>query len=606
MMSTQTTTMTKHYFRAVTALVALAMLASLLVVLSAARPVHASTTFTVNLSDDRADASPGNGTCSVVNFGAFCTLRAAIQEANATPGADTINFNVNTTGDGVATISPDSPLPPITQTVTIDGYTQPGASPNTKTVGDNAVLKVQLDGTKVPDVNGLEIDTADSSVIKGLVINRFGVGISIGGDSVASRIEGNFIGTDPTGTLNRGNADFGVVLFNGPSETVVGGDALAARNVISGNFDEGILVSGSSFNRIQGNYVGTDKSGTKGLGNRFDGVKIESSSDTTIGGTTAASRNVISANGEDGLSLAPSNGARVLGNRIGTTASGTGALGNDGDGVFVGGSNNFIGDPSVLTSKGANTIAFNAGEGVDVGGDASTGNAIADNSIFSNGGLGIDLLGGLENAAGVTANDPGDLDNGPNNLQNFPVLTSARTVSGKTTITGKLGSTTNSGHNIQFFSSPSGNEGNKFLGEKSVTTDGSGNATFTFSPASAVPVGQTITATVKNQSLSTSEFSAPRKVTSTTTLAPPDTTKLSGPSGVTKSTTAHFTFASPEPDATFECSLDGGAYYACSSPENINGLADGVHTFLVRATDAEGRVDASPASWRWEVNRNKM
>jgi hypothetical protein len=121
-------------------------------------------------------------------------------------------------------------------------------------------------------------------------------------------------------------------------------------------------------------------------------------------------------------------------------------------------------------------------------------------------------------------------------------------------------------------------------------------------------VGQIITATVvaQNSSSSTSEFSAPRKVTSATTLAPPDTTKLSGPSGVTKSPTAHFEFASTDPVATFECSLDGGAYYACSSPENINGLSEGVHTFLVRATDAEGRLDASPASWRWEMNRNRM
>ena len=324
MMNTQTTTKTNHYFRA---LVALAMLASLLVVLSASP--HASTTFTVNLSDDRADASPGNGTCSVVNFGAFCTLRAAIQEANATPGADTINFNVNTTGDGVATISPDSPLPPITQTVTIDGYTQPGASPNTKTGGDDAVLKVQLDGTKVPDVNGLEIDTAGSSVIKGLVINRFGAGISIGGDSVANRIEGNFIGTDPTGTLNRGNADFGVVLFNGPSETVVGGDALAARNVVSGNFNEGIFVNGSSFNRILATTWAPIRAAPRVWATTRRG-HILSSSDTTIGGTTAASRNVISANGDDGLLLGLSNGARVLGNRIGTTANGTGALGNDG------------------------------------------------------------------------------------------------------------------------------------------------------------------------------------------------------------------------------------------------------------------------------------
>ena len=105
----------------------------------------------------------------------------------------------------------------------------------------------------------------------------------------------------------------------------------------------------------------------------------------------------------------------------------------------------------------------------------------------------------------------------------------------------------------------------------------------------------------------TSEFSAPKTVAlSSGSALAPDTTKVSGPSGVTKSPTAHFKFATPDPEATFECSLDGGAYYPCSSPENINGLADGVHTFLVRATDAEGGVDASPASWRWEVNRNKM
>jgi CSLREA domain-containing protein len=511
MMTKTKTTKTNHYFRALVALAALTMLLT-------AKPTYASTTFTVNLADDRLDASPGNGTCSVVQFGTFCTLRAAIQEANATPGPDTINFSLNTAADGVATISPESPLPPITQTVTIDGYTQPGASPNTRAVGNNAVLNVQLDGSKVPSDIGLEIDTSDSSVIRGLAINRFGNGISISGDSVANRIEGNFIGTDPTGTIERGNNAAAVALLNGSSETVVGGATPAARNVVSGNSNAGIFVNGSSFNRIQGNYVGTDKSGTKDLGNGFEGVLIENSSDTTIGGTTAAARNVISGNDSDGLTLAGSDRARVLGNRIGTTANGTGALGNDGLGVLLDGSNNSVGDPSVLTnSNGANIIAFNKDDGVAVTGNANIGNAIADNSIFSNGGLGIDLLGGFENAAGVTANDPGDVDSGPNNLQNFPVLTSARTVSGKTTIKGKLSSTPNTGHNIQFFSNPSGGEGKKFIGERGfVTTDGSGNATFTFSPANQVPVGQTITATVaaSSQSLSTSEFSAPRKVTS--------------------------------------------------------------------------------------------
>jgi hypothetical protein len=84
-----------------------------------------------------------------------------------------------------------------------------------------------------------------------------------------------------------------------------------------------------------------------------------------------------------------------------------------------------------------------------------------------------------------------------------------------------------------------------------------------------------------------------------------DTVKISGPSGVTKNPTAHFKFSSPDPEATtFECSLDGGAYYPCSSPENINGLSEGEHTFEVRAVDGAGNADPSPAVWIWTVDRN--
>jgi parallel beta-helix repeat protein len=150
--------------------------------------------------------------------------------------------------------------------VTIDGYIQPGDSPNTKAVGDNAVLKVQLDGSKGTFDNGLDIATADSSVIRGLAINRFLAGISISGDSVANRIEGNFIGPDPTSSLDRAN-NSAVDLINGLSETVIGGDTTAARNVLSGSSHQGIFVAGANGNRIQRNYVGTDNSGTKKLGN---------------------------------------------------------------------------------------------------------------------------------------------------------------------------------------------------------------------------------------------------------------------------------------------------------------------------------------------------
>jgi len=576
-----------------------------------APPAQAADTFTVERTVDTPDANVGDGDCdvSLAATGFQCTLRAAIQEANATPEADLIRFSILDGGTGVQTIQVGAAgfgaLPAITAPVTIDGYTQPGASPNTKAVGNDAVLKIELNGASVTGADGLAVPTSSGSTIRGLVINRFGTGISISGDSVANRIEGNFIGTDPTGTLDRGNTFDAVALFDGPSENVVGGTTPAARNVLSGNDDTGIFVSNANVNRFQGNYVGTDKGGTKELGNQDGGVFMRDAVDNTVGGTTAASRNVISANGLDGLDLfGASSGNTVIGNRVGTPANGTGALGNDIDGVSTAGataSNNSIGDG---TSAGANTVAFNGNDGVDIASGA--GNAISRNSIFSNGGLGIDLAGGFEDAAGNTANDPGDLDAGANGLQNKPILSSAKTVSGKTTITGKLNSAREVGFVVQFFSNPSGNEGKKFVGQKIVVTDTNGNASFAFSPATAVPVGQTVTATATGRGSDTSEFSAPKTVAlaSGSDLSP-ETLKVRGPSGVTKSPTAHFKFDSPDPDATFECSLDGGAYYECSSPENTNRLSGGRHTFEVRAVDGEGDADQTPTSWRWEVDRNK-
>ena len=213
----------------------------------------------------------------------------------------------------------------------------------------------------------------------------------------------------------------------------------------------------------------------------------------------------------------------MLGNRIGTTASGTGAIGNDLSGVEIfgsaeSGSGNSLRDG---TSAGSNTIAFNGRDGILLG-DRSLGNRISRNSIFSNGGLGIDLIGpGETNSTDVpTPNDPGDADTGPNGLQNKPVLTSAKTSSTKTTITGTLASVPNTLYRVEFYSNPSGtDEGKKFLGLKLVSTDASGNATFTFSPASKGEAGQTVTATARGELLEvtavgTSEFSAPKKVAS--------------------------------------------------------------------------------------------
>ena len=138
------------------------------------------------------------------NNGIQCPLRAAIEEANDTAGADAIEFDI---GGPTQTIKPDTPLPTVTDPVTIDGYTQQGASPNILDEGNDAVLKVKLNGSDAgAGAHGLEISASDST-IKGLVINRFGGdGILVTDSGTAdNRVEGNFIGTNDQGTIDNGN-----------------------------------------------------------------------------------------------------------------------------------------------------------------------------------------------------------------------------------------------------------------------------------------------------------------------------------------------------------------------------------------------------------------
>ena len=171
------------------------------------------------------NVDPGDGSCEA----AGCTLREAINAANANPGADIIRFNIPFSG--VQMISPASSLPTITDAVTIDGYTQPGTSKNTLAVGNNAVLLIELDGTFAGSLAiGLNI-AANNTVIRGLVINRFSTGININSD--ANIIEGNFVGTNAAGTADLGNR-FGGVSITVGNNNLVGGD-VPRRNVISGN-----------------------------------------------------------------------------------------------------------------------------------------------------------------------------------------------------------------------------------------------------------------------------------------------------------------------------------------------------------------------------------
>ena len=522
-----------------------ALMASLLLTI---QPAHASATFTVTNTNDSGAGS----------------LRQAINDANNAPGADTISFNIP--GSDVHTIAPLSALPKITEAVTINGYSQLGTRPNGKAIGSDAVLKIQLSGANAGTAEGLWIGAANSTV-KGLVINLWDTGIRIEGSAATgNKITGNFIGTDSSGTQDFGNSDAGVYLA-GPNNTVggatagarnvisgneslgvhvdasggnqitgnyigtdafgtkdlgntdqgvfigsapnntIGGTEAEARNVISGNDDAGVLVFNAAGNKVLGNYVGTDATGTKDLGNADVGVKVTRASSTTIGGTTTGERNVISGNDEDGVNLFDAEANKVAGNFIGTDKNGTAPLGNTADGVHITNApNNTVGG---TTAGERNVISGNHGSGVGIEGPDATGNRVLSNSIFANAGLGIDL-----GDDGPTANDPDDADIGPNYLQNFPVLSSAKKYAADTTtVRGTLDSTPNSTFRVQLFSNPSGmNEGKTLLGSQTVSTNGAGDASFTFSTQKEIRLGQNITATATGPGGNTSEFSAPRKV----------------------------------------------------------------------------------------------
>jgi len=280
-----------------------------------------------------------------------------------------------------------------------------------------------------------------------------------GGQAADSIVQGNLIGTDATGTVGIANQGYGVSILHNPADMLIGGTTPAARNVISGNL-AGVYVFDNSFNNIvQGNFIGVDITGAKAVANTQQGFITGATTsamipagDTTIGGSVAGAGNVISGNTMDGIqisgtSLGPNGqdttdqGNFILGNFIGTDATGKTSIPNGGNGVnllssatnnIIGGSapgsgnliannaqNGVLIDPGTGTGNNtvANIIQSNGGAGVRI--NTGTGNRISQNSIFGNGDLGINLQN-----AGANLNSNCNASNtGANNLQNAPSLT---------------------------------------------------------------------------------------------------------------------------------------------------------------------------------------
>lgn len=213
-------------------------------------------------------------------------------------------------------------------------------------------------------------------------------GVHLNGSS-SEIIQANFIGTDVTGTAALPNGYHGINMFDGgpiPSaNNLIGGSVSGAGNLISANQAAGIAIGGlfSGGNVIQGNRIGTDVTGSFQLGNALDGISAGTPGNL-IGGTSTGSRNLISGNGGNGITVfnPTASGNRIQGNFIGTTASGNAPITNGGSGVaFLGAPNNTIGG----TAPGAgNLISGNGAFGINIGGASATGNQAQGNFIGTN------------------------------------------------------------------------------------------------------------------------------------------------------------------------------------------------------------------------------
>ena len=288
------------------------------------------------------------------------SLRAAILEANATTGADSIRFAIS--GAGVQTIQPASALPPLLDDagVFIDGWTQGGS-------GYAGPPLIEVDGSAAGvGAFGFTV-VSDANTLRGLAVNRFdGFGIYVLGAS-GNLLLGNYVGTTAAGTAAAGNGGAGVVVESAVNTTI--GGAGAAANVISGNAGDGVLLTGATGTALPFNFIGTDPAGAVAVPNGGAGVRVAAdASGNTVGAEDGVNGNLISGNAGDGVAVAGT-GNVVAGNFIGTNNDGDAALPNGGVGVRVTGAGNTVGSAA---PNAGNVISGNAGDGVLLSGVSGT------------------------------------------------------------------------------------------------------------------------------------------------------------------------------------------------------------------------------------------
>ena len=322
---------------------------------------------------------------------------------------------------------------------------------------------------------------------------------------------GNYVGTDASGMAALIGAPAGAIGIDVRDKAIVGGFHPGEGNLISGNTSDGVSITGNDGRDafIVGNKIGVDITGLAAIPNAGHGIHSTSTDSgiRSIGSDVAGSGNLISGNTGAGISVEKVGSSTptdhiIQGNTIGSDITGVAALPNQTAGVDIDdSSDNQVGGSAFMAR---NLIAFNLGQGIFVHGTNALRNRLQLNKIHSNGGLGIDL-----GAAGVTANDAGDVDGDANNLQNFPIVTMADS-SGFVTAT--LNSETGKTYSIEFYANvlcdASGNgEGETLLGSKDVTTDSSGNASLSFFASEVMGAeNQFVSATATDSAGNTSEF----------------------------------------------------------------------------------------------------
>lgn len=546
------------------------------------------------------------GVCNMSDCGSIgCgSLRAAILDANSSPGADMIIFDSGTF-DQIPTVTISTPLPAFTEAVTIDAGQAANVcgsaasdDPAPADFSPQALVKVQV----MSNNNVSDAVTVGNSgcVVRNFVVNRVANGVHVSGGS-QSIVERNFIGVNTGGSGISQNSNRGVFIDNSARNTI-GGSGQAA-NVISGNL-LGIDISGANANEnvVRFNNIGANASADAALGNRTNGVRITNgasrnriggsvsggvdnlvygstgdgviifsgtanlvqgnwfqvnngngvgigSSSNTVGGSGVSLKNFIWSSALNGVEI--SGGATlsnvVQGNRIGmdfdqsgnpVDITGGAFRHNLGHGVAITNNSlsNAVGDSTDVNA--ANFIAFNLGDGVSV--LSGTGNSIQINSIFSNVGLGIDL-----GNDGRDINDDKDPDAGANGKQNYPVLVAANITvasakplaevspASTVSITVSLNSTPNQNFDVKFYhcSNPCSASGDqfagcipRFLGTRTVTTNGDGNVSqeFSFDLGSGVSTGFLNASAMNTATGSTSEFSTCAQIgTCTFTISAP-------------------------------------------------------------------------------------